>query len=228
MRPSPTLILAHRGHRTGGAADNTMAAFAAAAASGVDGIETDVRLSADGVPVLVHDRVTPRGRAVTDLTHSEIGADFGYPVPALAEAVAAFPGMVWNIEIKDARAVSAAVAVVLSYGSSRNFFITSFDHHLVRRVAQACSAPCGLLLAHRPIDVRTVMASCADLGTVRVLVWDFEAFDDTVAQGVCRGGWSNYVYGAVTPAEHERCMVPEIVGVITDYPEYALKARAIA
>ena len=53
------LLLAHRGYHLS-VPENTMAAFAAAVALGVDGIETDVRLSRDGLPVIIHDRVTAR------------------------------------------------------------------------------------------------------------------------------------------------------------------------
>ena len=48
------LIMAHRGFR-GVAPENTMAAFRAAVAAGADGIELDVHLTRDGVPVILHD-----------------------------------------------------------------------------------------------------------------------------------------------------------------------------
>ena len=51
---SPTLIYAHRGaNREAG--ENTRTAFTRALAYPIDGIETDVQLSSDGVPVLWHD-----------------------------------------------------------------------------------------------------------------------------------------------------------------------------
>ena len=50
------LVIAHRGEH-GAVPENTMAAFEAAVAVGVNGIETDVRISLDGLPVLIHDRV---------------------------------------------------------------------------------------------------------------------------------------------------------------------------
>jgi glycerophosphoryl diester phosphodiesterase len=48
------VIAAHRGEATG-APENTLPAFAAAIAAGVTVIETDVQLTADGVPILMHD-----------------------------------------------------------------------------------------------------------------------------------------------------------------------------
>jgi glycerophosphoryl diester phosphodiesterase len=55
-----TLRLAHRGdHRH--EPENTIAAFVAAlAVSGCDGLEVDVRLSRDGVPVVIHDESLAR------------------------------------------------------------------------------------------------------------------------------------------------------------------------
>ncbi|GKT02556.1 glycerophosphodiester phosphodiesterase family protein [Furfurilactobacillus entadae] len=54
-----TLIIAHRGLITQGV-ENTQSAFEAALALGVDGIETDVQQTADGVPVLIHDEAIDR------------------------------------------------------------------------------------------------------------------------------------------------------------------------
>jgi len=46
-------IVAHRGH-TRAAPENSMPAFLSATAAGADAVELDVRLSADGVPVVYH------------------------------------------------------------------------------------------------------------------------------------------------------------------------------
>jgi len=69
------LIIAHRG-ASGHAPENTMAAFRLAVAQDVDGVEFDVHLTADRVPVVIHDRrvdrtTTGRG-AVAQLTLKEI------------------------------------------------------------------------------------------------------------------------------------------------------------
>ena len=53
-RPDRPLVIAHRG-ASGLAPENTMAAFRLAVALGADGVELDVNLSADGVPVVIHD-----------------------------------------------------------------------------------------------------------------------------------------------------------------------------
>ncbi len=69
------LILGHRGASTH-APENTLAAFARALSDGADGIEFDVRLSRDGIPVVIHDATLTRtgsiDRPVSDLTASEL------------------------------------------------------------------------------------------------------------------------------------------------------------
>ncbi len=75
MSRSP-LIIGHRG-ASAHAPENTLAAFRLALDVGADGVEFDVQLSKDGVPVVIHDRTLDRtglraGR-VTDLTSGQLG-----------------------------------------------------------------------------------------------------------------------------------------------------------
>jgi glycerophosphoryl diester phosphodiesterase len=70
------LIIAHRG-ASAHAPENTLAAIKMAIDVGADGVEFDVRLAADGVPVVIHDptlkRVAARRDRVADLTSAELG-----------------------------------------------------------------------------------------------------------------------------------------------------------
>ncbi|RWZ60157.1 glycerophosphodiester phosphodiesterase [Halobacillus fulvus] len=70
-----TMIFAHRG-ASKLAPENTMPAFELAQASGADGIETDVQLTKDQIPVLIHDenlRRTTNGTGfVQDYTYAEL------------------------------------------------------------------------------------------------------------------------------------------------------------
>ena len=111
------LVLAHRGLHDD-ARENTLAAFAAAVAAGVDGIETDVRLSKDGVAVLVHDPKIGR-RKVSAMTHAEISRAAGHHVPSLAEALARFD-VLWNVEIKSRDAVDATIRTLLTSGKVKS------------------------------------------------------------------------------------------------------------
>jgi glycerophosphoryl diester phosphodiesterase len=72
---SKPLIIGHRG-ASAVALENTLPAFEAAIAAGADGIEFDVRLSRDGVPVVIHDdtlyRTLGLRQRVTELTAEEL------------------------------------------------------------------------------------------------------------------------------------------------------------
>lgn len=54
-----TEIFAHRG-ASGYAPENTMDAFKLAVKQGAEGIELDVQLSKDGIPVVIHDETIDR------------------------------------------------------------------------------------------------------------------------------------------------------------------------
>ena len=96
-------IIGHRG-ASAVAPENTIAAFREALAVGADGIEFDVRLTRDGVPVVIHDSTLRRTgglpQRVADLTWSEIAqVDVGSwfaqkfaneTVPSLAELFTLF------------------------------------------------------------------------------------------------------------------------------------------
>jgi glycerophosphoryl diester phosphodiesterase len=90
-RKSP-LIIGHRG-ASAVAPENTLAAFMRAIIDGADGIELDVRLSRDGVPVVIHDATLPRKRlrkrfiartALPRLNQTDVGSWFNQKYPALA------------------------------------------------------------------------------------------------------------------------------------------------
>jgi glycerophosphoryl diester phosphodiesterase len=86
------LIIGHRG-ASALAPENTLAAFARALHDGADGIEFDVRLSKDNVPVVIHDATLSRtartARSVADLSSRElkgigVGSWFNSKFPHLA------------------------------------------------------------------------------------------------------------------------------------------------
>lgn len=90
---------AHRGlWSPGGAPENSIAAFRAAAAAGV-GIELDVQLSSDNIPVVFHDpmldRMTAKSGPVWHRTGEELTAlklgETGERIPTLTGALAALP-----------------------------------------------------------------------------------------------------------------------------------------
>jgi glycerophosphoryl diester phosphodiesterase len=134
------LTIAHRG-ASGYAPENTRAAFELAIAMGAGAIETDIRLTADGELVLIHDATVTRttdGRGpVADHTLAELrsldaGSRFtpefaGERIPTLAELIEAFvPRIPVVLEIKDAGATAPTIAAIRAAGIGDRVKVTSF------------------------------------------------------------------------------------------------------
>jgi glycerophosphoryl diester phosphodiesterase len=132
------LRLAHRGDwRT--APENTLPALLAGlAVPGCDGLEFDVRLSADGVPVLLHvetlERVQGRPERVDSLRAEALAA---YGIPTLAGVLAAIPHRAFlDVELKGRH--DRAVVEILAAGRGPtllNATVSSFDADTLARIA---------------------------------------------------------------------------------------------
>lgn len=140
-----TLVWGHRG-ASGDAPENTLAAFRLAAEQGADGVELDVQLSADGVPVVIHDetldRTTDGTGPVKDRTAAELArldAGAGEHVPTLAEVLAllAPTGLEVNVELKNSvepypGLEAAALDVVRAAGFEDRVWWSTFQHPSLR------------------------------------------------------------------------------------------------
>jgi len=101
-----TQPLAHRGlHVSGGPEENTVEAFVAARDAGY-GVELDVRMTADGVPVVHHDARLTDGREVSALPADALPAS----VPTLAVALDVLRRVPVMVEVKQEGLRSAALA----------------------------------------------------------------------------------------------------------------------
>lgn len=136
---STPLIIAHRG-ASGDAPENTLAAFQLAETQQADGFEFDVHLSADGVPVVIHDRLlerTTNGRGlVSKHTVAELkalDAGDGEAIPTLEELFTAFEErMLYNIELKgfsfqSSQLEQAVADCVRRHGLASSVVATSFS-----------------------------------------------------------------------------------------------------
>ncbi len=136
---------AHRGF-SGKYPENTMIAFEKAIEIGADGIETDVQLTKDGVPVICHDfsidRCSNGTGSVSEYTFEYLRTlEFGgQKIPTLDETLALFaPSKLGvNIEIKNdfgrfPGIEEKVVALVQKYQMQKRVIISSFDHATVLR-----------------------------------------------------------------------------------------------
>jgi glycerophosphoryl diester phosphodiesterase len=155
------LVIAHRGG-AGLWPENTLHAFERAAELGVDVIETDVRATADGELVLIHDdtlnRTTDGAGRVPVLTLAELkrldaayrwspdgGRSFplrgrGLTVPTLREVFAALPSMRFNIEPKHSEPSIAAplCRLIREHGMESRVMVAAFRDAAMEQFRREC------------------------------------------------------------------------------------------
>jgi glycerophosphoryl diester phosphodiesterase len=142
-------VIAHRG-ASGSAPENTLPAFELALEQGADAFELDVRLTADGVPVVQHDptldRTTDHRGPVGAVPLPELrtvdagfrftpdaGRTFPFRggqvrIPTLAEVLRAFPEMPLLLEVKEVAAQEAVRQVLQEQRAAARCVLAS-EHH---------------------------------------------------------------------------------------------------
>ncbi len=147
-------LYAHRG-ASAHAPENTIPSFKKALEMGARGIELDVQLSADGIPVVIHDfflnKTTEASGMVRSLEWKEIskldagswfGNDFrGTGIPALEDVLALIPRDVClNIEVKSIslfqEPTTRIVLDMLEQEGGRDILISSFNHNCLKEVRE--------------------------------------------------------------------------------------------
>ncbi|HET7551168.1 MAG TPA: glycerophosphodiester phosphodiesterase family protein [Gemmatimonadaceae bacterium] len=148
LDPDARPVIAHRG-ASARAPENTMRSFELALEEGADALEMDVHVSADGVPVVIHDPSLARTTGVQALVaalpterilEADAGARFspdggrtfpmrgqGIRIPLLSEVLAAFPATPFIIEIKTGAASEAVRRVLQERGAAERSVLMSFD-----------------------------------------------------------------------------------------------------
>lgn len=151
-----TLVIAHRG-ASAYEVENSLSAFRLAHAMGADGIELDIHVTTDGVPVVHHDPVI-HDSPIWQLPVETVVAHRlpnGEPIPTLAEALAAIdPSLSVYVEVKELqpRDDSHVLAVLASGPAPHRYHVHAFDHRIVRRLReQRTELPTGVLSASYPI-----------------------------------------------------------------------------
>lgn len=151
-------VIAHRG-ASAEAPENTLPAFEAAVQRGADAFELDVRLTADGAPVVIHDdtldRTTDhkglvRAHTLAELRSVDAGAKFtpdqgrSFPyrggearIPSLGEVLWAFPKMPVLLEIKEPEAQEAVRKVLVQEDAAERCVVASEHRTALRAFEEA-------------------------------------------------------------------------------------------
>ena len=104
-------VIGHRG-ASAYAPENTLASFREARRRGATWVEIDVKLTADGVPIVMHDSSLKRTMGIDRLLAETPRAELPGDVPTFEEAIACFAelGLGCNVEIKPCEGREAETA----------------------------------------------------------------------------------------------------------------------
>lgn len=147
-------VYAHRGLWGGDIPENSLAAFRAAHAAGI-GVELDVRLTADEIPVVFHDasleRMCGRAEWISSVSANELSQrplPDGSAIPTLETVLDVMGDMPVLIELKvdrQAGPIAERVADVIA-GRPGLIAVMSFDEPTVARLCKlVTNRPVGLL-----------------------------------------------------------------------------------
>lgn len=240
-----TLIYAHRG-ASKLAPENTMNAFKLAASAGAEGIETDVQLTKDQVPVLIHDenlRRTTNGTGfVQDYTYSELrlldaGSWFNpkfsdSSIVSLDEFLVWFrdQGMFLNAELKtnviEYKDIEAIVYESLkSKGVLDRTVISSFNSNSITRLKDINPSIKTAFLTSTKI--RNLPDYAKSMGADGLHV-KHRLLDKKLVKKCRRERLDLRIYTVNRPSMMKKCFKLEIDGLITDVPHQAIEYRSLS
>lgn len=217
------LIIGHRG-ASAVALENTIAAFEAAIAAGADGIEFDVRLSRDGVPVIIHDDTLSRThgvrRRVVDLTAEELRS---VGVPSLRELFELMTGnsllLCLEIKSREPELPELCCRMVREFGFEERVIVECFDLDVLRPIQLRTAA----LFEPRIYPDRNLIERALAVGAT-VLALHHKLAKAMLVEKAKAGSLMVVVWTVDDPGWVARARVMGIEALITNDPARMLKA----
>lgn len=229
LDPAARPVIGHRG-ASGGFPENTILAFREALAMGADALELDVRVSQDGVAMVIHDALLDRttdgrgpvaGLSVAALRQLDAGR--GERIPTLDTVLEELAGVPLIVEVKEERAAAAVVTALRHHAAERRVLVGSF----VARALVPFDARDFHRSASRRETVLAWMASRFGAG----LAGRFEAFtvperhgrrtvvDGRFVRTARRRGRPVHVWTVDDPVQARRLRRLGVCGIITNFPD---------
>ncbi len=237
-----TALFAHRGD-SGGAPENTLAAFRRVRDTGADGVEFDVQATRDGVPVVIHDesleRTTDGRGLLQEHTLEEIRrldagswrdpAFAGERVPTLAEALEVFRGtpLTVNLEVKThilpyPGLAEAVVGEVRAQEMSGQVLLASFNHHTLLELGRlAPEIPRAVLVRSHLIEPWTYVAAHG----FHALHPEHHACTETLVRGCHAAGLAVRAFAPNDEEDVRRLIGMGVDAVLTSYPARMVALR---
>jgi glycerophosphoryl diester phosphodiesterase len=233
-------VIAHRG-ASRDCPENTLAAFEEALRQGADGIELDVQLARDGVPVVYHDRTLVRAgggrRGVARLTLDELaaldaGSWFderfrGQPIPALEEVLVRFgrrTTLLLELKARGGRRAAgrhaelarSAATLVRGTNAGASVIFLCFDFDVLETCAEHAPEVRRALNLKPPRRLRGALAG--RLQTLHALSADVRSLTPEFGRAVAEAGRELLVYTCNTERSVRAALAAGATGMMSDRP----------
>jgi glycerophosphoryl diester phosphodiesterase len=222
-------VIGHRGAMAY-APENTLASFREARRRGATWVETDIKLTADGVPIVMHDASLKRTTGVDRLVALTPSAELPKDVPTFEEAIACFQelGLGCNVEIKPCEGREAETARVAVATLRRRWpstlpppLLSSFKPESLAAAREAAPEFArAILLGELNGDWR-VRADAVGAEGVNT---DGKKLAPGRARDVKQAGFALSVYTIDDPAQARALVAMGVDCVITDMPDVIIAA----
>ena len=230
LDPYARPIVAHRG-ASGELPENTLLAFERGLALGADALEFDVRLSSDGIPVVIHDstvdRTTSGKGAVKDLAArnlAELDAGAGQGIPAVDSVLETFPDVPLLIEVKEMPVALPLVEVIRRHSASSRVLVGSFLHAALgcfdRFEMNRCASQRESAIFWSGSRLRLAIgASAFKALSVPVRHRGIQVVDESFVSKAAQKEIPVHVWTVDDRTEAERLRALGIAGIITNWPD---------
>ncbi len=235
MSSKPVFAVGHRG-ASAYAPENTVAAFEEALRLGAKAVEFDLRLTSDGVPVVLHDETVDRTTSgkgpVAKLSRFELlrldagswmHARFaGTRIPTLDEALLAIgPRARPVIELKVDVPAPVLLAALRKFDLEEEVLVISFEERWLQGLRRASATlPLGLLAEKWSADMPLRARRLAPGGEAEgVLVLNVDFLGTTQIAACEAQGLEVWCYTANDVGMAAACAAMGVTGIITDRPD---------
>jgi glycerophosphoryl diester phosphodiesterase len=208
------LLLGHRGCRSAGITENSLAAFAYAMSLGCDGFEFDVRHTRDGRNVIWHDP-TCCGKEIASTDNAELLDPDGRRLAVLEEALTQFGHSAYlDIEMKVSGSEESIIAALRADPPQRGYILSSFLPEILLRLHSLDDQlPLGFIC-----DRRYALEIWRDL-PVQVVLPRYHLLQPRIIEEVHRSGRQIMTWTVNTKEQLRSASECGIDGLISDDPE---------
>lgn len=239
------LVIGHRGNSVA-VAENTMESLQSAVDAGVDALEFDVRVTRDGVPVVIHDHTLDRTTSATGrvdtLSAAELeGVDAAaraptrgkgqLRIPLLEQVLDRFRDIPLIIEVKEFAAADVTERMIRKFGIQNRVLIGSAENDVSERFYRSGLATCAsmkdaALLLPFALAGFSPSRQAFNVLSIPPVYRGLPIPVERMSAAVARLGVPTHVWTVNDPATAQRYWQAGVTGIVSDDPVAMLRARA--